>query len=159
MSRRRRSNQRGGRDDSLRSLTVSRLPRPEPFLLTFPTPRRRAGAFSFLEDAEQLQEFEDRREFYPAHHPATGYEPARTFFGVPARLVATPPPRKSILGRSRPLRGVYPSVTVAFERPREVLVCVRRSRRREVLHARGVAGRRGLRPPRRNAYSAVSCRR
>lgn len=158
MAKRRRSNQRDGRDDYFGSLT-GRLPRPEPLDLFLSQPRAPARLFSALEDLSDLRELEDRRLWSPVYtHPATGYSPARTFFGVPARVVAGRA-RSAPGGRSRPLGGVYPVVSVGFERPRSTLVCVRRARRREVLHALGVAGSRGLRRPRRNVYSAVSCKR
>lgn len=48
---------------------------------------------------------------------------------------------------------------VRFKVPESVSLCDRRRRRREVLHAKGVAGRRGLRGPRRNVWSSVSCER
>lgn len=44
-----------------------------------------------------------------------------------------------------------------FESPRHVVACVRRKRRKEVIHAKGIAGRRGLRRGRRNQWSSVRC--
>jgi len=46
---------------------------------------------------------------------------------------------------------------VAFANPRYVAMCVRRKIRREVLHALKVAGGKGMRKPRRNYWSDVSC--
>lgn len=45
---------------------------------------------------------------------------------------------------------------VQFADPRRVLVCLRRKMRREVLHAKSVAGGR-VGKPRRNVWSDVSC--
>lgn len=157
MSRRRRSKQRSGRDDSLPSLTP-RLPRSEPLADLLSLPRAAPGRGFFSPDPLDLREFEDRRLWYPAHHVATGYRPPGTFFGVPARVVAGQA-RKAPVGRSSPLPDLYPAVRVGFEEPRSTLICVRRKQRREVLHAFGVAGRRGLRPPRRSQFSAITCRR
>jgi len=157
VSRRRRSNQRGGRDDSPQSLTPW-LPRPEPSPLTFYAPRSTSASRGFSFSDSDLLEFEDRRTWYPGAHIPTGYAPPRTFFGSPARVVLGGP-RSGFLGPSRPLRGAYPSFRVGFEHPRSTLVCVRRQQRREVLHAKRVAGRSGLRPPRRSIFSSVSCRR
>jgi len=153
VSRRRRSNQRAGRDDYFGSLTPS-LPPPEPLWLTY-FPRR-----TELLGTPFLREVEDRRAWYPSDvAPATGYSPARTFSGRPARLRVQTPVRRSE-ARFRPLvRLSYPSARIGFQEPRDVVICVRRSRRREVLHALGVAGSRGLRRPRRNAFSAITCRR
>ncbi len=53
------------------------------------------------------------------------------------------------LGRER-LRVLFPTFAP---------LCSRRKTRRRVLHARGVAGRRGLRHPVRTALSAVYCKR
>lgn len=136
------------------------MPRPEPLLahlLEPPTPS--VGGF-FMPEHEPLnfQELEDRREWFPGSYRFTGFEPAKTFSGRPARLVAGAV-RLGPVGPSRPLRGVYPSARIGFEQPRRVLVCVRRQVRREVLHARGVAGSRGLRAAVRNVYSSISCRR
>jgi len=46
---------------------------------------------------------------------------------------------------------------VGFQAPERVLVCVRRKRRREVMFAKGGAGRRRMRRPRRNYWSDVRC--
>lgn len=53
---------------------------------------------------------------------------------------------------------------VTFREPRKEVICVRRSARRGVLFARGVAGRRGSAPGRnssyhRNQFSSWSCNR
>lgn len=101
---------------------------------------------------------EDRRLFYPRPPVIareTTYRPARRLSGGLARLVVRPTPQR-VLDRASTARFV-PSA-VRFDVPRDVAVCVRRKRRREVLHALKVAGRRGMRRPRRNEYSAISCR-
>lgn len=48
---------------------------------------------------------------------------------------------------------------LSFAVPEKVALCRRREIRREVLHAKRVAGKRGLRPPRRNLWSSISCKR
>lgn len=55
--------------------------------------------------------------------------------------------------------GRQTKATVSFRVPEAVLICVRRKRRKEVIHALGVAGARGLRKPRRSEFSEISCRR
>lgn len=59
-------------------------------------------------------------------------------------------------------RGYTPSFTarVAFSEPKHVAVCARRHIRREVLHAFGVAGGKGVgrnRKQHRNEWSKVGC--
>lgn len=49
-----------------------------------------------------------------------------------------------------------PSLVQAFVAPRSVAICVRRKRRKEVLHARGVAGGR-VRRGKRNQWLDVRC--
>lgn len=49
---------------------------------------------------------------------------------------------------------------VGFQLPWQVIICVRRKRRREVMHALDIAGRKGVgagRPQRRDEYSEVRC--
>lgn len=92
-----------------------------------------------------LSLFEDRRTY----HPERAARPAFSLPRMASRLVA-----REARGRS----GRQTKAPVAFADPNRVLVCVRRKRRKEVLHARGIAGSRGFRRPRRSFYSEVSCR-
>lgn len=73
-----------------------------------------------------LREVEDRRTW----HPEGLYRPARSFNVPRHRLIvpATAPLSKNV------------SPAVAFAQPSKVLVCVRRSARREVIFAKGRAG-------------------
>lgn len=106
--------------------------------------------------ASRLGEVEDRRSFWPGEFP-TSYEPARRLSGASARLRATPlyAPRQKSIGGTFP--GLLePSFGVSFDRPKSVLVCVRRNTRRQVLLAMGHGGGRH-RPPRFNEYSQVRC--
>lgn len=103
----------------------------------------------------------DRRLYDPA--PAFA-RPAKRFSGRPARVVA-PPPIKAFQARSRqssaPSRRpqfVNPS-RLLFQAPQNVVVCVQRGVRKEVLHAKGVAGKSGLAKPKRGPYSSIRCRR
>lgn len=108
---------------------------------------------------EPLVLVEDRRLFHfdgPARTPLEDD-------GRPARI--------TLRNKSRPRgqkRGAYrfgPKVYSqtkairAFEEPRRVLICVRRQSRKEVLFAKRKAGRGGMRPPRRNYWSSISCKR
>lgn len=63
---------------------------------------------------------------------------------------------------TRKLSDILLSHRLGFENPRKVLICVRRSRRRQVLHARGLIKRVGRAAgrvfrPRRNADSDIRC--
>lgn len=98
-----------------------------------------------------LTVYEDRRLWNPVKP-----SPARAFSRRVARIVehnrnVNIPSRSS--HRSLPL----PATRFAFSVPRDVIVCVRRKVRKEVIHASGRAGRRGQRRPRRNEYSDVRC--
>lgn len=83
-----------------------------------------------------LSDLEDRRRFHPAP-----YVPARTLDSSNHRL-----------------RASYSSPwAVAFQQPRRVLVCVRRKMRRQVMFAKGGAGRKRMRKPRYSEFSNVRC--
>lgn len=106
-----------------------------------------------------LLHVEDRRLFEP------GVRPFRTLRSR-ARLVVAPRPRAkpSVAKRSDAPRrhsAFFSGVParIAFKAPERVLVCIRRQRRKEVLHAKGKAGKVGQRKPRRSAASSISCRR
>lgn len=102
-----------------------------------------------------LIEIEDRRQW----HPEGEYAPARSFSRSRHRL--TLPRQRRQITRKSSLQKVFysqvPSV-VSFYEPLKVLICVRRSIRKEVLHALNKTGRRGQKRPRYNFYSSISCR-
>lgn len=130
----------------VRSNANRRLPIFSPPRSVSPLPPRRAA----------LRLFEDRREW----HPDGPDRAAKRFSGSrrPLRLVDR---KMSNPDRFAHLRK-FPSQTkaiVAFSEPSDVVVCVRRSIRREVMHATGKAGRRGQKKPKFNALSKISCRR
>lgn len=92
---------------------------------------------------QALLALEDRRLFYP--EPAL--RPALSFPRSSARIVVSEQSGNSL----------FPSPRVSFAVPRDVSICVRRKQRREVLHAKGVAGGRVSRRRRRNQFSDVEC--
>lgn len=94
----------------------------------------------------------DRRIYNP--EPAHT-RPARRLSGLPARVVA-PTPGKRSLGRSGKLQALSPSVLL-FARSAGVFACVQRKTRKEVIHAKGIAGSK-VKKPKRNAYSNVRCK-
>lgn len=100
--------------------------------------------FSPARSGQELRVLEDRR----VTHLDT-FRPARTARRWTAPVVVAP--AKKALRRAPLLSGLR------FKAPKQVLICVRRGIRKEVLHAKKVAGRRGLKKPRRSAFSGVSC--
>lgn len=107
-----------------------------------------------------LREFEDRRTW----HPEGTRRPAASFSTPRHRLtVVDPLPR--ILGSYHSPIGIgaaYSGVnaTIAFQRPRRVLLCVRRQQRREVLAAQRRIGKGsgGSRHDRWTNFSNVRCK-
>lgn len=108
-------------------------------------------------DPGPLTEVEDRRTY----HPLGPNRPARTLGGTPARITVADRPaskRQRASGFHRKLRSSHTKAVLAFAEPKRVLICIRRQRRKEVLHALGRAGRGGAkRHPRRSWHSEVSC--
>lgn len=101
-------------------------------------------------DLEDFLPVEDRRVF----HPEGDLAPPRTTRGTTSRLVVAEParslPSKDMFAHLRVPSGVQ------FEQP-DVLICVRRQQRKEVLHATNKAGKRGQKSPRRSAFSDIKC--
>lgn len=120
-----------------------------PLLDLFEAPAYRYGLSS------DLLPVEDRRSWSPgAAAPPLDYSSARTVIGSPARLRAS---ARHSTGPGRVAPTFSP--VVAFQTPSRVNICIRRQRRKEVLHAKRFYGRAKLRRPTRNAYSSISCRR
>lgn len=92
-----------------------------------------------------LRSIEDRRTYDPSGH-------------VSARSFTTPHHTLVPATTHHPYtnKKTIPS-GVAFKHPEEVLVCVRRKQRKEVLHAFNKTGKSGQRRPRRSRFSDVHC--
>lgn len=90
---------------------------------------------------------EDRRLW----HPERANRPALSFSGNPAPVV---------IGRTRSVgrKTGWPSHAVKFKNPDQVLVCLRRSRRREVILASGGPGKKSRRP-KFSWRSKIHCKR
>lgn len=86
-----------------------------------------------------LRELEDRRTYLPDYRT----RPAASQRRSDARLVQDP--------TQKSLRRI------TFANPAHVAMCLRRKIRREVLHALKVAGGKGFKKPRRNAWSDIGC--
>lgn len=113
----------------------------------------RSLTFRPLVSPVDLTVFEDRRTF----HPERDQRPARSFSKALHRLVVKEPLRNP--DRFASLRAFPASIPtrIGFEDPKRVLICVRRKRRKEVLHALKKTGRGGQKKPRRSWYSSISC--
>jgi len=102
-----------------------------------------------------LTEVEDRRTF----HPLFDQRPVRSLRKWSVRMAPKAPRgQKAVKLPSGRLFDARREV-FGFDAPEHVMVCVRRSRRKEVLHALKKTGKGGgrRRPPKRNAYSDVRC--
>lgn len=102
----------------------------------------------------------DRRTFSPSTPSLPKLlkiAPALRLNGVPARVVA-PSPAKRAPAAAGTRAKLYSPQTLLFQNPTGVGVCVQRGIRKEVLHAKGVAGTKGLAPPRRGPYSKIRCK-
>lgn len=119
---------------SLGALVGSGYPPPAPIPLGLPR----------LTALDDLRSMEDNRRF----HPELAARPAQSVFRESRRLVIG---AGSSPGRVSPLPA-----SVAFSEPRQVVRCVRRKIRKEVILASGRGGG-GHRPPRRNYWSDVEC--
>lgn len=109
-----------------------------------------------------LRDVEDRRRF----HPMGSIAPARRFYPAKRkefRVAGVPVARAQRAAGYRAahkLEGYEPLPwRIGFADPAGVVVCVRRRIRRAVLHAFGIAGRRGLGRGgvRRNEFSSIGC--
>lgn len=89
--------------------------------------------------SQTLYELEDRRTYRPDYSVRAPASQRRR----DARLIQDP--TQSNLRR------------ITFANPTHVAMCLRRKIRREVLHALKVAGGKGFKKPRRNAWSDIGC--
>lgn len=81
---------------------------------------------------------------------------ARTVSGAKPRVIPAP-----VRGRTKPTTSrnafKFLSPRIVIEAPDKTIHCIRRQRRKEVIHALGVAGTKVARP-KRNALSNVHCK-
>lgn len=73
------------------------------------------------------------------------------------RKVARLVPTTRTVSHKKARAAKTPFSAVAFEQPHNTLVCIRRSRRKEILHALKKTGRKGQKRPRRSAFSDIHC--
>lgn len=103
-----------------------------------------------LAPLDPLVELEDNRTFHPS-----GSSRAPRFAVRLSARDRQPSPRQRQVGY-RPRSQT--KAVIAFEQPDQVVLCVRRKERREVLFAKRRHGRGGRRPRRRTWKSQISCR-
>lgn len=89
-----------------------------------------------------MSEIEDNRRY----HPLGALRPSASFTISNHRLEITPSPHRLRLPSS-----------VRFAFPSEVIRCARRTIRKQVMFAKGGAGKKKMRRPKRNEYSDVRC--
>lgn len=128
---------RGGRDD-LSPIANPRLLRPL-------SPSVSPSNYTTLLDVQ------DNRTFYPEE-----FRPALDIDGRP-HTFQYPSPKKTRLNKDRFAGLRKLSSRVQFANSENVLICVRRKRRKEVLHALKKTGRGGQKRRRRTRYSSISC--
>lgn len=76
--------------------------------------------------------------------------------GKPASVVSTPVLRSTTAPSTRPRALLHPS-TLLFQNAKNVDVCVKRSQRKEILHATKKAGKVGQQRAKRTANSSIIC--
>jgi len=104
--------------------------------------------------AVDLREFEDRRTFNPSPQRSPATLTSSYTLVVPQKKIA-----RSARTRNVMLRKIEPRAFVGFDKPNDVLVCVRRKKREEVLFAKQKTGRSGQKKPKFNLSSKFACRR
>lgn len=133
---------RTGRD-IITSLSQPYRYRPVPHVLRPPSVSYKTNMFA-------LSLIEDRRTHYPGLSPYKRPVVSEAV-GRPARL--------KLIQNPRHRQPSYTKALVAFAEPDKLPLCIRRRVRKEVLHAKGVAGsKKPQRKPRRNEFSDVSCK-
>lgn len=112
--------------------------------------------------SQSLRLVEDRRQW----HPEGTFAPARSVSSPRHRLTVVDRPVRRQTQKNRARFAGFGKMlsqtkaTLAFEAPTRLAVCIRRSQRREVLHALRKTGKGSSRKPRRRSWmSEISCRR
>lgn len=103
-----------------------------------------------------LSHVSDRRRFnFDVAYPTLNVWGSRNRFTIPTFVQSQRPTGRERFNARSPFRTL--SHRVVISRPDNVLVCIRRNRRREVIHAKGIAGSR-VRKPKANAFTKFKCR-
>lgn len=94
-----------------------------------------------------LQAIEDRRTWHPSP-----YTRPLASFTVGKRSTIKHASKTSLGGPAS-----FSRAALTFAQPKKLALCIRRAQRKQVIHAKGIAGGR-VRRPRRNQWSEISCR-
>lgn len=121
----------------------------------YKTMTRQLDLFDVSPSKTRLRQYEDRRTY----HPLGDVAPPKTLQGKLARIIANK--TNHTVFEATNLKSKLPNIpspiAVAFSQPENVLVCVRRKIRKEVLHALKLNGRNGSARSRRNSNSDIRC--
>lgn len=112
-------------------------------------PVARFPSVSYKTNKYALTLIEDRRTHYPGLSPFKR-PVVSAAVGRPARI--------KLIENNRYAAPSQTKMDLAFDEPKKLAICIRRQRRKEVLHAKGVAGSKNLKKPTRNEWSEISCR-
>jgi len=109
-----------------------------------------------------LRVFEDRRTYHPEgkNRPIRSITRAASRVGLrdSVRPSKAMPKKRARRAPSVPSHGQTRDVLV-FARPKEVMTCVRRTERREVIFAKRKAGRGSRKKPKFDFRSKISCKK
>lgn len=135
------SNERAGRVANANATAIRAVLGPENYKL----------ATTPISVSDVLSSIQDLRVF----HPEAALRP---LLSVPGHIASWSVNYASrVSRRGNPVRLRLPTA-ISFKHPERVLVCVRRSVRRQVLFANGRSGQRRRFQPRRNPNSNIRCR-
>lgn len=136
MSRRRRRNEKGRRDNTL--IANQRLPAS-------------IDVFNLRQLELPLTLIDDRRTYHP--------DPARLpkmITGAPVSFKVRKKPTTYQKSLKKNWQSYVPNL-ISFAENKNVLICIRRKKRKEVLFAKKKTGMRGQKRPRFNSYSSIHC--
>lgn len=95
-----------------------------------------------------INQYQDNRTW----HPERAFRPALSILRRGAVRS-----RPLVLKKPTPYQTPRLTEPLRFVDPKKAIVCIKRNARKRVLHAKKIAGSGGLRKPRRNHLSEVSC--
>jgi len=120
-----------------------------------------------------LRSIEDRRNWHPEgsraparsiSHPRHRLQSVMRNVNIRNTLKTIRSPSLNLPNLKKPQLPSIARDVIGFEQPQNVLVCIRREQRRQVLHALQKTGRKGrggkpFKLPHFNEYSKITCRR
>lgn len=128
------------------ALAHSRPPARRPYIVAKPVRKRSPQGIAWGGFGGVSSVLQDRRLF----HPLGSDRPLVTRTGGPVRVI----PKPRALQRDK----IAVPAALGFAGAPRVMICARREVRKQVLHAKGIAGGSGMRPPRYNWTSQYTCR-